>query len=354
MPREGAPIGLMNVPEPSDFECRWPAEWEPHAATWVAWPHKRDTWPERFDGIPSCFAHLVRTLSQYEPVCILAPGGPVREQAEGMVGGLGSVTLYDIPTDDAWIRDYGPMFVRRGRDQRVAAVDWRFNSWGGKYPPWDRDDAVGRRMSEQLGIQRLDVAVVLEGGAIDGNGAGMALASESCLLDSRRNKTMTRRRMEGLLRRYCGIGNVIWLAGGPLAGDDTDGHVDQLARFVSSSCVVAAVEDNAGDENWRALRTNLSRLEAYRSTCEVPFDMVQLPMPAPIYSAGQRLPASYCNFYIGNRCVLMPFFDDAADAAALNVLQPLFPEREVIGIPARELVEGLGALHCVTLQQPAD
>lgn len=343
----------MNAPASSQgLGGRWPAEWEPHAATWIAWPHNRDTWPRGFAFIPACFARIVRTLAAYEPVRVLAGGESVRHDAESLIGDLGHVTLHDIATNDAWIRDYGPMFLQEaGRDQ-VVAIDWRFNSWGGKYPPWEQDDAVARRIAKLVGIRRVEPQVVLEGGSVDGNGAGTVLTTESCLLDPRRNANTTPGRMEELLRYYCGASTVIWLPGGPLAGDDTDGHVDQIARFVSPSHVVVAVEHDPEDDNYGSLHANLKVLEAFRDAEGQPLEISHLPMPGPIYSGRQRLPASYCNFYIANRCVLVPLFDDVADAAALKILESLFADRHVIGIPARDLVGGLGALHCVTLQQP--
>ncbi|MFO7903216.1 MAG: agmatine deiminase family protein [Pirellulaceae bacterium] len=342
----------MNTSDTSrELSGRWPAEWEPHAATWIAWPHNRDTWPQGFASIPACFARIVRTISEYEPVRVLAGGEAVRQNADAMIGSLSNVTLHDIATNDVWIRDYGPMFLQGPRDD-VAAVDWRFNSWGGKYPPWEQDDAVARRVAQRLGLVRFEPNIVLEGGSIDGNGAGTVLTTESCLLDPRRNGNMTHRRMEEVLRHYCGVSTVIWLPGGPLAGDDTDGHVDQLARFVSSSRVVVAVEHNPEDENHWPLHANLKILEAFRDTSGKPLEISQLPMPAPIHSGRQRVPASYCNFYMANRCVLVPRFDDAADDTALKTLESIFVDRDVIGLPARDLVGGLGALHCVTLQQP--
>lgn len=343
----------MNAPDTScRLGGRWPAEWESHAATWIAWPHNRDTWPRRFASIATCFARIVRTLSEYEPVRVLAGGETVRQNAEAMIGDLSNVTLCDIPTNDAWIRDYGPMFLQGAPPNDLLVVDWRFNSWGGKYPPWKRDDAVARRVAEQLGTVCLEPPVVLEGGAIDGNGAGTVLTTESCVLDARRNTDMTRQRMEGLLHHYCGVSTVIWLPGGPLAGDDTDGHVDQLTRFVSPSRVVVAVEDNPEDDNYRPLHANLETLQAFRDPQGEPLEIIPLPMPAPIHSGGQRMPASYCNFYIGNGCVLVPLFDDVADDTALKTFESIFADRDIIGIPARDLVEGLGAVHCVTLQQP--
>ena len=344
----------MNANDTPDMSgYRWPAEWEPHAATWIAWPHNVETWPNRFAPIPSRFADIIRALARFEPVHVLAGGEMVRRHAEEMLGGLPHVTLHDIPTNDVWIRDYGPTFLQGTTRPEVVAVDWQFNSWGGKYPPWDLDNSVGGHIARRLQIRRFSSQIVMEGGSIDGNGHGTVLTTRSCLLDPRRNRGVNPQRMEAWLRQYCCAREVIWIAGGPVAGDDTDGHVDQLARFVSPHQVVVAVEDNPRDENYEPLLTNLRMLQGYRNRYHEPLDVVRLPMPAPIYFDNRRVPASYCNFYIAYRCVLVPMFDDPTDDTALRILQPLFPDRELIGLPARDLVWGLGAIHCVTLQQPA-
>ena len=248
---------MNSVQTPHTLGYRWPAEWEPHAATWISWPHNRATWPDRFQRVPECFATIIRTLAQYEPVQVLSGGEPVMDEAQKMVGDLANVTLHNIPTNDAWIRDYGPTFIQAPGSREVAAIDWRFNAWGGKYPPWDLDNAVPVRITQQLGMRRFPVDVVMEGGSIDGNGRGAILTTQSCLLDSQRNAGMHRQQLERILLQYCSASHVIWIAGGPMAGDDTDGHVDQLARFVSPNQIVVAVENDPQDENYQSLRTNL-------------------------------------------------------------------------------------------------
>jgi len=338
---------------PQSLGYRWPAEWEPHAATWIAWPHNVSTWPGRFAPIPSLFVEIIRILAQYEPVHVLAGGLSVMNQAQELVGNLTNVSLFDIPTDDAWVRDYGPLFIQSGDGRDLAGVDWQFNSWGEKYPPFALDNAAGEHIMRSQGIRRFPVDAVLEGGSIDGNGDGTILTTTSCLLDPGRNRGVTRECMEGLLRTYLSAKDFIWIAGGPLAGDDTDGHVDQLARFVAPAHVLVAVSSDPADENHRPLQTNLKRLEAYRQRQSVPLEITPLPTPRPLRVDGQRVPASYCNFYIANGCVLVPLFDDRADAGAMDTLRTCFPDRDVIGIPAGDLVWGLGALHCMTRQQPA-
>ena len=344
---------MNSVQTPHTLGYRWPAEWERHAATWISWPHNRATWPDRFQRVPECFATIIRTLAQYEPVQVLSGGEPVMDEAQKMVGDLANVTLHDIPTNDAWIRDYGPTFIQAPGSREVAAIDWQFNSWGGKYPPWDLDNTVPEQITQQLGMRRFPVDVVMEGGSIDGNGRGAILTTQSCLLDSQRNAGMHRQQMERILLQYCSASEVIWIAGGPMAGDDTDGHVDQLARFVSPNQIVVAVEDDPQDENYQRLHTNLRVLESCRDQWPEPLEIITLPMPHPIYFDQQRVPASYCNFYIANGCVLVPLFDDPADDEACQILEPLFPGRTIIGLAARDLAWGLGAFHCLTQQQPA-
>ncbi len=334
--------------------CRWPAEWEPHAATWIAWPHNQATWPQRFAPIPGCFADIIRTLARYEPVHVLSGGKSVMSEARAMVGRLPNVTLHDIPTNDVWIRDYGPTFLQGPAAGEVSLIDWQFNSWGEKYAAWDLDNAVPQRIAERFALRRFAPGIVMEGGSIDGNGAGLVMTSESCLLQPQRNPGLSRQEIEKLLLRYLGASRIIWLAGGPVAGDDTDGHIDQLARFVSPTKIVLAVEDDPCDVNYQALRTNLRMLDMCRHEGPTTLEIIPLPMPRPIYVEEQRVPASYCNFYIANGCVLVPMFDDPADEQACSILRSLFDDREIVGLPARDLIWGLGALHCMTQQQPKE
>jgi agmatine deiminase len=333
--------------------CRWPAEWEPHAATWIAWPHRVRTWPGHFEPIPACFALIARSLAQFEPVHVLAGGEAVMAQARTMIGHLDRVVLHDISTNDAWVRDYGPTFLAGPGAGEVSLIDWQYNAWGGKYPPWDLDNDVPRQLANRLHMRRFEPGIVLEGGSIDNNGCGTMLTTESCLLDPRRNPQLTRTDIARVLLDFCVGLEIIWLPGGPLAGDDTDGHVDQLARFVSSHQVVVAVEQDPRDENFAPLQENLRRLQACEKlACGKALEVIPLPMPRPLYIDGQRVPASYCNFYIANGCVLVPHFDDPADDVARDILQRLLPDRQAIALPARDLIWGRGAIHCLTQQQP--
>ena len=338
---------------PADLGYRWPAEWTPHAATWLAWPHCRDTWPGNFERIPPLFARLVQVLSQQEKVHVLAGGDRVIADARRRTGGVENVELHNVETDDAWIRDHGPTFLVGPVGAPPAIVDWEYNAWGGKYPPFDKDNAVPKRIAEILGRRRFAPDMVLEGGAIDGNGLGAALTTETCLLDARRNPALSRRHVEQRLADYCGVRKVLWLRGGGIAGDDTDGHVDQLARFVNPTTVVAALEDDPHDENYRRLRENFEQLRTFTDQDGRPLQVVSLPMPKAVYHNKQRLPASYCNFYIANGVVIAPGFDDPADEEVAGALADLFPNRQVLSLPARDLVLGLGAFHCLTQQEPA-
>lgn len=336
---------------PAELGYRFPAEWEPHRATWLSWPHNPDTWPGKFEPIPAVWAELVRQLAPSEAVHVLAAGEALR-QARQLVGTIPGVTLHDIPTNDCWIRDHGPTFLVGPPGEPAALVDWEYNAWGGKYPPFDDDNRVPGKLAALLGRRRFAPGIVLEGGAIDSNGQATLLTTEQCLLEPSRNPHLTQQEIEQYLCDYLGVSHVIWLGRG-IAGDDTDGHIDELARFVGPRTVVAARERDPGDENFAPLADNWSRLECAADQQGRPLELVALPMPRPLFFNGQRLPASYANFYIANGIVIVPQYDDPADAEALNILQRLFPERRVIGLRAVDLAWGLGAFHCITQQEPA-
>jgi agmatine deiminase len=336
-----------------------PAESEPHEAVWIAWPHQRDDWPDRFEPIPWVYVEIVRLLHDSEEVRILAL--PEEEiQARTMLSRAGvdlaKVRFFPFATDRVWTRDSAGIFVREGAGRR-AILDWHFNAWA-KYDNWHHDDALPAQMAEHLGLprwtpQKHGRSIVLEGGSIDVNGAGLLLTTEECLLSSEqaRNPGLSRAEVEQVLCDNLGVKRVLWLNRG-IAGDDTHGHVDDLARFVGPRTVVTVVEDNPGDDNYEPLRENLERLRAVTDLDGNPLEVVTLPMPSPIVFDSQRLPASYANFYIANRRVLVPTFNDVNDRRALATLGELFPGREVVGVHARDLVWGLGTLHCLTQQEP--
>jgi agmatine deiminase len=337
-----------------------PAEWEPHAATWLAWPHRRSDWPGKFAPIPWVYAEIVRHLHRRERVRILVNDAMARGRAAGVLRKAGvdlaQIDWYEFPTDRVWTRDFGPTFVRDGACS-IHLIDWHFNGWA-KYPDWHNDDAIpGRIALEQARpIWRPEAAgrrVVLEGGSIDVSGAGLLLTTEECLLSpvQARNPGLGRDELEAVMGRYLGVRKVLWLNRG-VAGDDTHGHVDDLARFVGPSTVVTAREPDPGDENHATLEENWDRLQGMTDADGRKLEVVALPMPKPLAFAGQRLPASYANFYVANGCVLVPTFNDVNDRKALGILSELFPGRDVIGIHAVDLVWGLGTLHCMTQQEP--
>jgi agmatine deiminase len=327
-----------------------PAEWEAHEATWIAWPHNRDDWPGRFTPIPWVYAEIVRKLSAVERVRILVDSRAVETQARRVLREVGAamdaVTFVRCPTNRVWTRDYGPIFVRNRRG-RVGLTAWRFNAWA-KYDDWNHDTAVPGFLAAQMGLPVWQTEMVLEGGSIDVNGAGLLLTTEECLLSpvQARNPGMSRGAIEKTLRTYLGVDRVIWLRNG-IAGDDTHGHVDDLARFVGPKTVVLAAERDRTDANYEPLRENAALAR------EAGLRVVSLPMPRPLLFSGRRLPASYANFYIANGLVLVPTFNDPADRIALNTLARVFPKRTVTGIDCTALIWGLGALHCMTQQQPA-
>ncbi|MCP4039734.1 MAG: agmatine deiminase family protein [bacterium] len=349
----------------SDDKLRWPAEWEPHAATWFSWPHNRDTWPGCLDAVERSFARMVEALVAHERVCINVVDEAMQARVRVRLGEHGvdpdrGIRFFEIPTDDAWVRDYGPLFVTGpgpGGGRKCVLLDFVFNAWGGKYPPWSRDSAVPEAIAKQLDLPRIALDWVLEGGSIDGNGAGSILTTESCLLDPNRNpdpqgQAPSRRAVENRLSEALGCEQWVWLEGG-IAGDDTDGHVDDVARFISRDCIVAVREDDTHDANARILASNWDRLRAARDLRGRPFELVSLPMPPPIEIGGARCPASYANFYLANEVALIPVFDVPTDTRALSILADCLEGREVVPIPARDLIIGLGAVHCLTQQEPA-
>jgi agmatine deiminase len=334
---------------------RMPAEWAPHLATYMTWPHNPETWPGKFDPVPAQYAAVVAGLSRSETMRLLVKDAAAEGQAKALLqkadARMDHIEFLLCDTNDSWIRDYGPIFVT-GQDSERLALDWNFNSWGEKYGPYELDDAIPRRLAARYGFECMEVPLVLEGGSIDVNGAGSLLTTESCLLNPNRNPDLSREEIEERLRVYLGVGNVLWLGDG-IAGDDTDGHVDDLARFIRRDTIVTVIEEDPGDANYQPLADNLERLRAMRDPEGRPFRVETLPMPPALYHDGQRLPASYANFYIANGAVMVPTFGCPSDERALTTLARLFPGREVLGFPCLDLVWGLGTIHCLTQQHPA-
>src|SRR5688500_18384613 len=343
---------------PARLGYRMPPEWAPRRGTWLSWPHKQASWPDNFEPVPRIFAAMVRELVPHEEVHINVGDAdleaPVRPLFRAERVPTINIFFHHHPTNDAWCRDHGPIFIHRARDGRVeeAIVDWGFNAWGGKYPPYDLDDVVPTRIDDELGVPVFHPGIIMEGGSIDVNGAGTLLTTEACLLHPNRNPGLTRSEIEACLRDYLGVTNILWLGDG-IAGDDTDGHVDDLTRFTDARTVVTVVEEDPADPNYGPLRDNLARLGEMRDQDGEPLRIETLPMPRPLEHDGQRLPASYANFYIANGVVLVPTYDPGRDAAALATLRRCFPTRRVVGIDCTDLVWGLGAFHCVTQQWPA-
>ncbi|HLT92700.1 MAG TPA: agmatine deiminase family protein [Woeseiaceae bacterium] len=334
---------------------RMPAEWTPHQATWISWPHKRESWPGKFEPVEPVMVRAVQALAESELVRINVLDERherhVRELLEGKAR-PDRVAFHRIPTNDAWCRDHGAIFVTREHpDDPALALDFRFNAWGGKYPPFDLDDQVAAAMAAALGVPSLRVDMVLEGGSIDVNGAGALLTTEQCLLNPNRNPGLDREAIESRLRELLGVSQVFWLGEG-IVGDDTDGHVDDLTRFVAEDTVVTVVERDRRDDNYEPLAENRERLAGFRLADGRPLRVIELEMPRPVEWRGERLPASHANFYIGNRVVLMPAFEDPADEANRAKLAACFPGRDVVAIDCRDLVLGLGTFHCLTQQVP--
>lgn len=348
---------------------RMPAEWEPHASTWLAWPHYKLDWPGKFEPIPWVFAEIIRYLSRDERVELIVKDAAAEKLASKtlrLAHALNeNIRFHRWPTDRIWTRDSGCAFVWPcGADTPVrersglTAVKWQFNAWA-KYPNWKRDEKIGSLMADAVGAREIQAVfgkkrVVLEGGSIEVNGQGTLITTEECLLSrvQQRNLGMKKRDYEKVFSEYLGASNIIWLGSG-IVGDDTHGHVDDITRFVSPDTVVTCVEADPASENYGALRENVRRLRDATVEDGKPLATIDLPMPAPVYFEGRRLPASYANFYIANRTVLVPVFNDPNDRVALDILADVFPDREVVGIYCGDLIWGFGAIHCMTQQQPA-
>jgi agmatine deiminase len=333
-----------------------PAEWEPQEAVWLSWPHNYASWPGLFRPIPHVFAEIVRQISRFEEVRINA-ARRLHARATRLCAKAGAdmarVTFYDHPTNDAWCRDHGPIFVKNDRTGEVALTDWVHNAWGGKYPPYDLDNEIPPRIGRALGLRRFRKDIVLEGGSIDVNGQGLLLTSEQCLLNKNRNPHLSRGQIEQTLRDYLGVHTILWVGDG-IIGDDTDGHIDDITRFYRPDGFITCVEPNRRDPNHRILAENLERLRSFRTPAGKKFSIVELPMPQPFAFQGQQVPASYANFLIINGAVLVPQFRQPRyDAEAREIIGGCFPGREIIGIDCYHLIWGLGTLHCISQQQPA-
>jgi agmatine deiminase len=344
---------------PAGLGYRMPAEWEPHLGTWFSWPRPEGiSFPGKYDTVPPVYAELIKHLVTVEEVHINVWHAEMEEWVRGLLRvnktPLERVTFHHFPSYEPWCRDHGPIFVVReqnGRQER-AIVDWGYNAWGGKYPPFDLDDAVPQHVAKLRSLPLFSPGIVMEGGSIEVNGRGTLITTEACLLNPNRNPHLSKVQIEQYLCDYLGLKKILWLGDG-IVGDDTDGHVDDLTRFINPTTVVTVVEHDPTDENYHPLQENLKRLRTLRDQDEQPLRVVELPMPRKLEHDGQRLPASYANFYIANEIVLVPTYRDPNDKPALEILQREFRDRRVVGVDSMELIWGLGSFHCISQQEPA-
>ncbi|MFT3781257.1 MAG: agmatine deiminase family protein [Nibricoccus sp.] len=341
---------------PLQLGFRMPAEWEPQAAIWLSWPHRKKTWPKAYHPIPAKFAEIAAAISRFEPVrfnVARSLHAVARRELDRAKADMSRIEIFAHSTDDAWCRDHGPIFVKNDRTGEIAITDWQFNAWGGKYPKFKADNGIPAKIAAKLGLRRFAHPMVLEGGSIEVDGKGALLTTEACLLNKNRNPDLSREQIERALREFLGVETIYWLGDG-IEGDDTDGHVDDLSRFTPAGGIITAVESNAKDVNYRALRENLERLKSLRTPAGKKFKIIELPMPKPCFSGEQRLPATYANYLVLNGAVLMPAFrQKKRDAEAREILADCFPDREIVPIDCLDLVLGRGTLHCISQQQPA-
>ncbi|MBI3876959.1 MAG: agmatine deiminase family protein [Verrucomicrobia bacterium] len=347
----------MNTP--SQLGYRMPAEWEPHAGTWLTWPRSDGiSFPDRYDAVPPVYAGIIKHLVAVEDVFINVWNADMEAWVRGLLTQHGTplarVHFHHFPAYEPWCRDHGPVFLVRDRagHRERAVVDWRYNAWGEKYPPYELDDAIPQHVAKLRGLPLFSSDMILEGGSIEVNGRGTLITTESCLLNPNRNPQLSKGQIEHQLKEFLGVSHVLWLGDG-IAGDDTDGHVDDLVRFINPTTVVTVIEEDINDANYQPLQENIQRLRLMRDQGGRLLRVVKLPMPGFVEHQAQRLPASYANFYIANGLVLVPTFGHRNDKAALEILQKEFHDRRVIGIDSTDLIWGLGSFHCITQQEPA-
>lgn len=342
---------------PKSLGYRFPAEFELHEATWLSWPHKEASWPGKLDAVYPYYAQFIKVLAESEKVRINVTDEAMKNFALGYLSAAGvnlaQVAFFFHPTNDAWCRDHGPAFlVNPEAEQKKVIVDWGYNAWGGKYPPFDLDDVIPTLIGKEFNIPVFHPGIVMEGGSVEFNGAGTLLTSTACLLNPNRNPHLNQEQIEEYLRNFYGVDQILWVDEG-VVGDDTDGHIDDTVRFVNENTVLTVVEENPADENYELLQHNLNQLKAMRLPTGQALTIIELPMPDAVVYDDQRLPASYANFYIANTSVIVPTFRCAKDEKALQIIQSCFPSRKVIGIDSTEIIWGLGSFHCLSQQEPA-
>ena len=334
----------------------FPAEFAPHKATWLSWPHKEASWPEKIESIFPSYMAFIKNLTKYEEVNINVCDDQMMERASSMLIGFGvdisKVNFYLHPTNDAWCRDHGPAFLLNKLDpSKRAIVDWDYNAWGNKYPPFDLDDVVPTLIAKKLGLPVFNPGIVMEGGSVDFNGAGTVITSTACLLNENRNPHLNKGEIEQYLMDYYGQDQVLWVDEG-IVGDDTDGHIDDTVRFINEDTVVTVVEERKSDDNYEILQHNLKQLKAMRLLNGKQLNIIEIPMPGDVIWEDQRLPASYANFYISNGSVVVPTYRCDNDEKVIHLLEGCFPGREVVGIDSTDIIWGLGSFHCLSQQEP--
>ncbi|MDO5608410.1 MAG: agmatine deiminase family protein [Capnocytophaga sp.] len=348
---------IINVTKtPKSQGYYFPAEFAPQEAIWLSWPHKEASWPGKLEAIYPYYAQFVKEIALSQKVCINVTGEEMKSFAvshlEKANADMAQVEFYFNPTNDAWCRDHGPAFlINPNAETKKVIVDWDYNAWGDKYPPYDLDDVIPTRIGNELGIPVFHPGIVMEGGSVEFNGRGTVLTSKSCLLNPNRNPHLNQAQIEQYLRDYYGVEQVLWVDDG-IVGDDTDGHIDDTVRFVNENTVLTVVEDNPEDENYEILQKNLQQLKEMQLLDGSPLNIIELPMPGPVIWEEQRLPASYANFLITNKSVIVPTFRCEKDAKALEIIQKCFPSRKVVGIDSTEIIWGLGSFHCLSQQEP--
>lgn len=348
-----------NTKTPRQLGFTFPAEFAPQRAMWLSWPHKEASWPGKIETIYEPYCQFISLVSEGQKVCINVEDEKMKQfalsklQTVNCKPKIENIEFYFHPTNDAWCRDHGPAFVINKKEKKKAIVDWGYNAWGDKYPPYDLDDVIPTLIADKLNLEVFYPNIVMEGGSVEFNGKGTLLTTTSCLLNKNRNPNLSQKEIEEYLVAYYGVENVLWLGDG-IIGDDTDGHIDDLTRFVNEDTVVTVIEQNKSDENFAPLRENIKMLETMKLENGRPINIIELPMPHTVVYEGQRLPASYANFYIANKYVIVPAFrDEKRDSIAINTLQKCFNGRKVVGIDSTDLIWGLGSFHCLSQQEPA-
>jgi agmatine deiminase len=341
---------------PKQLGYHFPSEFAPHAATWLSWPHKEASWPGKIDTVFPIYAQFIKLVAEGEKVNINVADEKMKQFAiahlEKVSADLNNIQFFFHPTNDAWCRDHGPAFLINPIEKKKMIVDWGYNAWGGKYPPFDLDDVIPTLIANHYKIPVVHPGIVMEGGSVEFNGKGTLLTTRACLLNPNRNPQLNQSQIEEYLANYYGVDHILWLGDG-IIGDDTDGHIDDLTRFVNAETVVTIVEENKSDENYEILQDNLKELKTLRLETGKQLNIIELPMPAPVIFEDQRLPASYANFYIANKYVVVPTFRDKNDDTALAILQQCFPNRKVVGLDSTDIIWGLGSFHCLSQQEPA-